>query len=198
MIRNVLAGIGFLTVVGAGAAGVYATRWNSGDQPERLAVSVRGLDLTNSEGQRLLDLRVNAAIDRVCDSRGSYSMSRFEEQDCRRKARAGADPQIARAIDRAFARAGYGSEVGDDYPVAPDNYAPEPAYAPVAPEPAYAPTYAPSVVRVVTKPQLREKHTTITRKTLKPRVKWVKTRHGVVKKVVHRKLVRKTVKKVYA
>lgn len=200
MIRNLLAAIGFLCVAMAGTAAVYAARWYHDDDVARMAVSTRGLDLTTPEGQRALDKRVNRAVDRVCSSGLSYAS--WGDRDCRRDARAGAEPQIRRAIDRAFDRRGYAYV---EETIDPDGYDP----TPIAPEPTYVqplrPTYVePTYVQPIDRtPEpgarvLREKHTTITRTTLKPRVKWVRTKNGtLVKKVVHRKLVRETVRATY-
>lgn len=201
MIRNLLAAIGFLCVAMAGTAAVYATRWYGDDRAPRMAVSVRGLDLTLAEDRALLDRRVDAAVDRVCapdSSNFTYGGFGFDQRDCRRKARLGAEPQIRRAIDRAYDRRGYA--YGNE-PIAPEGYDPAPvAYdpAPVAPAPTYVQPLRPTYVEPVTATAvLRERHTTIVRKPLASRVKWVKTPHGVVKKVTRRKLVRKTVKEVY-
>lgn len=198
MIRNLLAAIGFLCVALAGTAAVYAARWYHDDDVARLAVSTRGLDLTTPEGQQALDQRVNRAVRRVCSS-SSYS-ALWSDRDCRRDARAGAEPQIRAAIDRAFDRRGYAYV---EERIEPDAYDPTPvAPEPVAPPPpAYVePTYVQPIERTYEPGRrvLREKHTTITRTPLKSRVKWVRTKDGrLVKKIVRRKLVRKTVKVTY-
>ena len=203
MIRNLLALIGFVAVALAGAAGLYAAGWSRiGDEDvRRLAVSTAGLDLSTMAGQDILDRRVNAAINKVCrDDYSSPFGSISDERKCRRDARIGADRQIAAAVDRATRRAHYAREYERQLQggLAPYDDGDRQAYAPPPPPPAYAPpVYAPTPAYVAPPPVVRSIDTTIVRKPLKPRVKWVRTKHGLVKKTTHRKLVRKTVKTVY-
>ena len=204
MIRNLLAAIGFVCVAMAGTAAVYATRWYDNDVA-RLAVSTLGLDLTTPEGQRTLDRRVSLAASRVCSSSpGSFSYYGYSDRTCRRDAIAGAEPQIRRAIQRAFDRRGYAyvedmmqPDAYDPTPIAPEPYYREPP-RPMYREPTYVQPTNVETVQPGGEPILREKRTTITRTPLKSRVKWVRLKNGKLRKViVRRKLVRKTVTATY-
>lgn len=107
MIRTLLAGLGLVTLLGIAVSGLHAAGWWPGERrPAALSISHAGLDLAAPEGRRLLDRRLEAAIDRICGGADLKDLrARLAERNCRRKARASAEPQIAQAVARAQTRA---------------------------------------------------------------------------------------------
>lgn len=102
MIRNLLALTGFLAIVLISAIGIQAYGgFDSDDAPARVRVSYAGLDLASPEGVRILEQRINAAIDDVCGDDARELWRRRGQSECRRDAIAGVVPQVDYAIDRA-------------------------------------------------------------------------------------------------
>ncbi len=109
MTRNLLALIGLFTVLFGGAFIAYAQRDSFGwSEPKAIAVSFAGLDLSSTEGQKMLDRRIRSALNQVCgrdDSRELGLSSAIRR--CRRDAMAGTRPQVQIAIQDAMRRRTY-------------------------------------------------------------------------------------------
>lgn len=108
MVRNLLALTGLLaialvTAVGIQAYGYYNDPYD--DPPPRVRVSYAGLDLADPEGRRILERRINAAIDEVCPSNAGSVIGRRYDRECREQAIAGVEPQVNAAVARAEERA---------------------------------------------------------------------------------------------
>lgn len=85
-----LAGIALFAAVPAAA-----------DSPRQERVAYGDLDLTSEAGQTTLNKRIQAAVKRVCDSRGG-SLAEFAAFNrCKRESLAGATAQMEVAIARA-------------------------------------------------------------------------------------------------
>lgn len=105
MIRTLLASVGLAAITLTAAAGIQASGYfDDGDgPPPRMAVSYAGLDLTNPAGVRLLERRINAAIDDVCPRDWSGGLRGYSgTRDCRERAIRGVEPHVRDAIDRAW------------------------------------------------------------------------------------------------
>lgn len=78
----------------------------SAEQPPVARVSFADLDLSHPDGIARLHRRVGMALDTVCGDRFATNLDlRWQVRQCRAKAQAGADAQVARAIDRATQQA---------------------------------------------------------------------------------------------
>jgi UrcA family protein len=73
---------------------------------ETLSVTVEtsDLDLATPGGQRRLGYRVDAAVNRACPATGRSLLAIQDMLDCRRHARAKAEPQVRFAIAQASLR----------------------------------------------------------------------------------------------
>lgn len=104
IVRNLLAGLGVLSVIAATAIAVnaYSSSDFEQDRPPRLKVSYVGLDLASTAGVELLDARISRAVDEICSVNGDLSLAaKAHERRCRDAAWASVRPQVDRAIDRA-------------------------------------------------------------------------------------------------
>lgn len=130
MIRNLLALTGLISIALVSAVGLQAY-FDEDTDPPRARVSYVGLDLTSPEGLRILERRVNAAIDDVCGRYEARELWRRRGlRDCREDAIAGVTPQIEYAVDRARRnRATVLAE--EDMAPAPGRYDPPPPPPPV-------------------------------------------------------------------
>ena len=141
MIRNLLALTGLLAIALVSAIGLQAYGTFDDEAPRRVRVSYAGLDLASPEGLRILEQRVNAAINDVCrDYDGRELWRSSGRRQCREDAIAGVVPQVNYAVDRA--RRGRAEVIADgqEGPPPPDYYAEPPARpAPPPPPPAYTP-----------------------------------------------------------
>ncbi len=107
MTRNLLALIGLLTIIfGAGFAAYANGDMFPDDKPKTMAVSYDGLDLSSSEGRKMLEVRIKRSINMVCgrvvDSNLLREQARIRQ--CRRDAWAGTQPQMVRAVEVAMRR----------------------------------------------------------------------------------------------
>lgn len=93
MVRNLLAGVGLLSIVLVSAVALRASEedWFARTPPPSMAVSYSGLDLSTTPGIAAIEGRIGDAIVNVCGN----------DQDCRRSAYIGTRPQVARAAVRA-------------------------------------------------------------------------------------------------
>lgn len=151
MIRNLLALTGLLALalvaaVTLQAQGYFDEYTIEDEPPPREAVSIDGLDLSSAAGVRLLEDRVNAAIDRVCPDDRTKRLKRVQAiRECRQAAIASVRPQIDRAVARAEAR------YADLGPAPQDRWRDTPAREfyrdppPPLPAPDYPPAPAPLV-----------------------------------------------------
>lgn len=106
MIRNLLAvtGLAATALASAIALQAYGGFDAAGGPPPRVRVSYAGLDLTVPEGMRILEQRINAAIDDVCPEDLGNLTSRRSVRDCRAGAIAGVEPQVRNAVAAARER----------------------------------------------------------------------------------------------
>ena len=137
MIRNLLALTGLLAIALISAVGLQAYGYfDENDDPPRVRVSYAGLDLGSPEGLRILEQRVNAAIDDVCRSHDGRELWRQRDRrECREDAIAGVTPQIDYAVDKARRNRARVIAEEDQGPPPPGRYDPPPP-----PPPVYAPT----------------------------------------------------------
>ena len=116
MLKNVLAGVGILAVMGVSAVVLNANggKYLDENSPPRLKVNFADLDLTTAEGKQLLDERIHTAINKICDfDRRDMLYTPALEKTCRTNAWAGTRPQVGKAIAAA--------EHGPPYaPITPD------------------------------------------------------------------------------
>ena len=103
MVRSLLAGVGLLSIVAIGAVSVQAYDRYDRDL-DRMRVPTAGLDLTTRDGQALLHARIDSAVRKLCDYRGSGSVlsSYGAKRKCRAHAYASTRVQVASAIDAAW------------------------------------------------------------------------------------------------
>ncbi len=108
MVRNLLALTGLLAIAMLAAVGIQAYGYYNDpydDPPPQVRVSYRGLDLADPEGRRILEQRINAAINDVCPREsGSALWTRRYDRECREQAIAGVEPQVHAAVARAEER----------------------------------------------------------------------------------------------
>lgn len=112
MIRNLLALTGLLALALIAAVTLqaqgYFDDYYDDEPPPREAVSTDGYDLSSPAGVRMLEGRINAAIDRVCPDDRTKSLKRFQSvRECREAAVASVRPQMDRAIAQAEGRDRY-------------------------------------------------------------------------------------------
>jgi UrcA family protein len=93
-------------LIAAAGAAIIVPRANAAEiQLERRAVSYADLDLSRPDGVRSLNARVNAAVRAVCKVGYRWSVEEaVQQRACLARARAGASPQVQRAIAMAQAR----------------------------------------------------------------------------------------------
>jgi UrcA family protein len=98
VLKTVLAGVGLASIALAAAVTVHAGLYDD-SAPHSLAVSYAAFDLTTPQGVALLEHRIDEAVDRVCGNGPAHGV--HDGEQCRRDARAGVRPQMARAIAQA-------------------------------------------------------------------------------------------------
>lgn len=162
MIRNLLALTGFLAIALVSAMGLQAYGYfDDRADPPRARVSYAGLDLATPEGLRILEQRVNAAIDDVCRGHeGRELWRRRDLRECREEAIAGVTPQVDYAVDRARRARTRVIAEEDLGPPPAGRYAPSP---PPPPPPVYAPAAEQPPLKLVRRTVVTTRTVTTTR-----------------------------------